>query len=107
VGNERFTHQLSDRHARTQAGGRILKDHLEPSTQLAQFLSAKGHQIYAIEPNQTRRWSQKAQHGSGKRRFPTAGLADNADAFPGLHLQINAVDCSQDHVVPTPGARPQ
>ena len=78
VGGERLGDAVADRHARIEAGERVLEDDLHRAPAAAQRLAVERGEVLAEPQHAARGRLDQAQDRAAERRLAAAALADHA-----------------------------
>ena len=76
---ERLPDDGADRHARVEAGVRVLEDHLEALPEPAERLAAERRDLLAVEPDRPGRRVEQPNDRPSGRRLARPGFADQSE----------------------------
>src|SRR5436190_12706823 len=89
---DRFTYDLADGHARIERAIRVLKDHLEFATPLAEFIAAHFRDVFTFQKNLSRRGVNQTKDGAPQRRFAAATFSDQPKSLAGGDRETHIID---------------
>jgi hypothetical protein len=89
--HERLTDDVGYRHARVQAGIRILEDHLHLAAHLAEFLALQVHQVHAFEFHRAGGRAVQLQDRPTGGGLATARLANQAQGLTALDIEADTI----------------
>src|SRR5437773_6231109 len=89
---QRLGDDLSHRHARVQRRVRILEDDLQLAPHVAHLPAAEPRNVPRVEDDRALRRLDQLDDRAAERRLAAARFADEAQGFPRLHAEIDAVD---------------
>ncbi len=88
---QRLVHQPGHGHPRVERGERVLEDDLHPPPQRPQVAAPGPVEPDPFQRDLAGRGPEQAEHGTGERRLPAAGLADDGVRLAGRDAEADAV----------------
>ncbi len=89
---ERRADDRADRVPRVQRGVRVLEDHLDVAAHRPHLAHGQVRDVPALELDLAARRLDQPGDEPAHRRLAAAGLADDAQGLPRVHLEVDAVD---------------
>jgi len=92
MGCEWLDDRLTDRHARVETRRRVLKDHPCASAKALEGRAVVLADVLTVEDDSAASRFFEPEHSPRSGRFPTAGLADQADYLAATDVEADAID---------------
>ncbi|MNV37766.1 hypothetical protein D3C71_1292970 [compost metagenome] len=92
IGAQRLGNNITDVHTRVQGRQRVLENHLDVATDFAPLIRFHPQQIFTQPGHLSFRRFDQSDYGARKRRFTAARFTNDAEGFPFIETQRDAID---------------